>query len=149
MESTKVQNQEPEQSKFDVAAERGELTEEQVVEMLNNLVGQMTKRDYDWKDPTTHPIRYYDVMEKVFSFMDDMSTEELIGATKVMSCVSDYFWDAHFEKKGRFNQKALVKTLDEIKENLQETIYYRENPQLMETRSESEAVVTNDSPKVE
>lgn len=141
-----------EQSTFDLATttEPGELTEDQVVAMLNNLVGQMTKRDYDWQDPATHPIRYYDVMEKVFSFMDDMNTDELIGATKVMSCLSDYFWDAHFEKKGRFNQKALVKTLDEIKDNLQETVYYRENPQLKTGHmAESVKPDTNDSPKTE
>jgi hypothetical protein len=143
-ESQKQTLTQPE-STFDIA-ERGEMTEAQVVAMLNNLVGQMTKRDYDWKNPETHPIRYYEVMEKIFSFMDDMSTEELIGATKVVGCLSDYFWDAHFEKQGRFNQKALVKTFDEIKENLQETIYHRENPSLKEEMVEDAA---NNSPTTE
>jgi hypothetical protein len=125
--------------KFFYVSERGEMNDTQVAAMINTHVEKMTKGNYDWKNPEMHPIRYYEVMEKIFGFMDAMSTEELIGATKVVGCLSDYFWDAHFEKQGRFNQKALVKTFDEIKGNLEETIYHRENPSLKEEVSKDAA----------
>ena len=130
MDETQKQTQKQTQpSKFFYVSERGDLADPQVAAMIHTHLEKMTKGNYDWKNPETHPIRYYEVMEKIFSFMDTMSTEELIGATKVVGCLSDYFWDAHFEKQGRFNQKALVKTFDEIKGNLEETIYHRENPE--------------------
>ena len=66
----------------------------QVAAMIHTHLEKMTKGNYDWKNPETHPIRYYEVMEKIFSFMDDMPTEELIGAAKVVGCLSEYFWDA-------------------------------------------------------
>ena len=76
------------------------------------------------KETSAHPIRYYDVMSMVFDEIDTMSVPELRGATKVMSILTDYFWDFHFNNKGTIDQKALVKTLDEIRDSLFDTMYH-------------------------
>lgn len=71
-----------------------------------------------------YPIRYYELMEQVFEEMDTMNSSEIRGATKVMSIIADYFWDLHFNSKQVLDQKAFVKTIDEIRDNLFDTMYY-------------------------
>ncbi len=73
-----------------------------------------------------HPIRYYELMKHVFDEMDTMSSSEIRGATKVMSIIADYFWDLHFNSKQVLDQKAFVKTIDEIRDNLFD-MYYHES----------------------
>ena len=70
-----------------------------------------------------HPIRYYEVMNKVFEEMDTMDHDKLKGATQIISILADYFWDIHFNKRQVLDQKALVKTLDEIRDTLFDAIY--------------------------
>ena len=74
--------------------------------------------------PTQHPIRYYELMKRVFEEMDTMSGAEIRGATKVMSIIADYFWDLHFNSKQVLDQKAFVKTIDEIRDDLFDAMYY-------------------------
>lgn len=71
-----------------------------------------------------HPIRYYELMKIVFDEMDTMSSSEIRGATRVMSIIADYFWDLHFNSKQVLDQKAFVKTIDEIRDNLFDAMYY-------------------------
>jgi hypothetical protein len=71
-----------------------------------------------------HPIRYYELMEQVFEEMETMTGSEIRGATKVMSIIADYFWDLHFNSKQVLDQKAFVKTIDEIRDNLFDAMYY-------------------------
>ena len=71
-----------------------------------------------------HPIPYYELMEQVFEEMDTMNSSEIRGATKVMSIIADYFWDLHFNSKQVLDQKAFVKTIDEIRDNLFDMMYY-------------------------
>lgn len=65
-----------------------------------------------------HPIRLYELMKQVFDEMDTMTPCEIRGATKVMSILADYFWELHFNRKQMLDQKAFVKTIDEIRDNL-------------------------------
>ena len=76
------------------------------------------------KQLNEHPIRYYELMEQVFEEMDMMSSSEIRGATKIMSIIADYFWDLHFNSKQVLDQKAFVKTIDEIRDNLFDTMYF-------------------------
>ena len=71
-----------------------------------------------------HPIRYYELMEQVFEEMDTMNSSEIRGATKVMSILADYLWDLHFNSIQIMDQKAFVKTIDEIRDNLFDSMYY-------------------------
>ena len=71
-----------------------------------------------------HPIRYYGLMKQVFEEMDTMSVSEIRGATKVMSLIADYFWDLHFNTKQVMDQKAFVKTIDEIRDNLYDQMIF-------------------------
>lgn len=75
-----------------------------------------------------YPIRYYELMQKVFEEMDTMTGAEVRGATKVMSIITDYFWDLHFSKKQELDQKAFVKTIDEIRDNLFDMMYHQSAP---------------------
>ena len=79
---------------------------------------------FDLKNPETHPSRYHDCVNKLFTVTSKMTQEERLGAAKVLNTLADYFWQAHFEKKAVLNQKTLVKTLDEIRENVMEDYYH-------------------------
>ena len=82
--------------------------------------------NFDLKNPETHPMRYHDCVNKLFSVTSKMSQEERLGAAKVLNTLADYLWTAHFEKNVVLNQKSLVKTLDEIRENVIEQFYHNE-----------------------
>lgn len=69
-------------------------------------------------DPYVYPTRYWECIERVDSTLQSMSEAELVGAYKVMKKVSDFFWIQHFEKYAVFNQRGVVKTLDDISENI-------------------------------
>lgn len=97
---------------------------DELSEFLNKIVEETTRRDFDMQKPDTHPIRYYEVIDQVFKNMNTMSLEQKVGAAKVLSPIADYFWHAHFDKQAVFNQKSLVKTLDEIRDNLNEEIHH-------------------------
>ena len=83
---------------------------------------------FDLKNPETHPTRYHECVNNLYSVTSKMTHEERLGAAKVMNALADYFWHAHFEKKAVLNQKSLVKTLDEIRENLIEEFYHADQP---------------------
>ena len=82
-----------------------------------------TQDTQEIQESITHPIRYYDVMSMVFDEMNTMKLPEIRGATKIMSILADYFWDLHFNSKHEIDQKALVKTLDEIRDTLFDRMY--------------------------
>ena len=102
-------------------------------DMSKNVIEEFTKV-YNSKDPTTHPIRYFDVLVKVFKSMELMTKDELIGAAKVLGPLSDFISSFHFEQEGVFNQRTLVKTICEISENIHEDIYHLENEENSKTR---------------
>jgi hypothetical protein len=83
---------------------------------------------FDLKNPETHPSRYHDCVNKLFSVTTAMTQEERLGAAKVLNALADYFWQAHFEKKAVLNQKSLVKTLDEIRENVMNEFHHNDSP---------------------
>ena len=95
------------------------------LDLINKAVQHELTRPYDLKDPSTHPIRYYACAEKVYQVVKHMSTEELTGAATLMNVLADYFSTLHFEKQAVFNQKTFVKTLDEIRENLNEDLFHK------------------------
>ncbi len=101
-----------------------------IAELINKAVRHELSRTYDLKDPSTHPIRYYDCAEQVYNATTTMTTEELTGAAKVMNVLADYFTTLHFEKQAVFNQKTLVKTLDELRENINEDLFHKKEEQL-------------------
>ena len=90
-------------------------------------ISNTMNKTYDLKNSDTHPIRYHDLLSKVFKNMETMSMSELIGAAKVIGPLSEYMLTFHFENRGVFNQKTLVKTIEEISENIHEDIYHLEN----------------------
>jgi hypothetical protein len=98
-----------------------------IASLINKAIQQELTRPYDLKDPSTHPIRYYDCAEKVHKVVTGLSTEELTGAAKVMNVLADYFTTLHFEKQANLNQKTLVKTLDEIRENMNEDLFHKKD----------------------
>jgi hypothetical protein len=69
-------------------------------------------------DPYVYPTRYWELIERIDSTMQTMTEEELVGAYKIMKKVSDFFWIQHFEKFATLNQRSIVKTLDDIGENV-------------------------------
>jgi hypothetical protein len=79
---------------------------------------------FDWKKPETHPNRYHDAVVAIHAATAAMNQEQRLGAAKVLNVLADYFWQAHFEKQAVLNQKAVVKTIDEIRENLLEDYYH-------------------------
>jgi hypothetical protein len=79
---------------------------------------------YDCKDPSTHQIRYYDLLSSVFKNMQSMNEPELVGAAKVMGPIADFLTRFHFEQHGVLNQKSFVKTMEEIAENIHEDLYH-------------------------
>jgi hypothetical protein len=101
-------------------------------DMSKNVIEELTKV-YNSKDPTTHPIRYFDVLVKVFKSMELMTKDELIGAAKVIGPLSEFMSYFHFEQEGVFNQRSLVKTICEISENIEEDIYHLEKEENMKT----------------
>lgn len=88
-------------------------------------MSQQPANTFDWKNPDTHPIRYYDCAEQVYDVTKDMSVEQLEAVADVLHVMKCYFWKAHFEQEALFNQKALVKTFDEIFENIAEDWYHK------------------------
>lgn len=76
-------------------------------------------------DPYVYPTRYWDLIERIDSTLQTMSEEELNGAYKIMKKVSDFFWIQHFEKFASLNQRGVVKTLDDISENISLEIQYK------------------------
>ncbi len=97
---------------------------DEVSEFITRALADMTRRDFDLQKPETHPIRYYEVIDEVFKNMDTMTLEEKVGAAKVLTPIANYFWSAHFDKQAVLNQKSFVKTLDEIRDNLNEEIIH-------------------------
>jgi hypothetical protein len=69
-------------------------------------------------DPYVYPTRYWECIERIDATMRTMTEEELVGAYKIMKKVSDYFWLQHFEKFATLNQRSIVKTLDDLSENM-------------------------------
>lgn len=92
--------------------------------------------NFDLKNPETHPMRYHDCVNKLYSVTSKMSQEERLGAAKVLNTLADYLWTAHFEKNVVLNQKSLVKTLDEIRENVIEQFYHNDNSQEQEQQKQ-------------
>jgi hypothetical protein len=86
---------------------------------------QQPANTFDWKNPDTHPIRYYDCAEQVYEATKDKTVEQLEAIADVLYVLKRYFWKAHFEQEAVLNQKALVKTLDEIFENVAEDWYHK------------------------
>jgi hypothetical protein len=76
-------------------------------------------------DPYVYPTRYWEVIERIDSTLQTMTEEELVGAYKIMKKISDFFWIQHFEKYTMFNQRGVVKTLDDISENICYELQYR------------------------
>jgi hypothetical protein len=81
---------------------------------------------YDPKDPSTHQIRYYELLSTVFKNMESMEEPELVGAAKVMGPIASFLQAFHFEEHGVLDQKSFVKTLVEIAENIQVDLYNME-----------------------
>jgi hypothetical protein len=81
-------------------------------------ISKMNPNDTAPTDPYVYPTRYWDCIDRVDSTLQTMSEEELVGAYKIMKKVSDFFWIQHFEKYAMLNQRGVVKTLDDISENI-------------------------------
>jgi hypothetical protein len=119
MEDTNTTQEQPTQEQEQPTQEQEQPTQEQ--EQPTQEQEQPTQEQ---EQPTQeHPIRYYEVMNKVFAEMDTMDRDELKGATRIISILVDYFWDIHFNKRQVLDQKVFVKTLDEIRDNLFDAIY--------------------------
>lgn len=83
----------------------------------------------------SEPSRYWECLEKVDNTLHTMTQAELVGAYRIMKKVSEYFWTQHFDKMAVMNQRATVKTLDEITENICSELYQRASIARSESRS--------------
>jgi hypothetical protein len=73
---------------------------------------------FEFPDYPANPSRYQECIEKVDETLKAMPKEELMGAYRIMKKVSEFFWELHFNKYAILSQRGVVKTLDEITENL-------------------------------
>lgn len=71
-----------------------------------------------------HDIRDYVLMEKVDKLFRSLKPEELKGAYAAIFILYSHLYKKHFEDKIKINQKALVKTLEELDEIGQEILYF-------------------------
>jgi hypothetical protein len=69
----------------------------------------------------TGPTRYYDLLEEIDKVATGLKKSELQGAIDIMAIVSQFFYKLHFYDNKVLDQKAYVKTLEDIKEILLET----------------------------
>ena len=96
-------------------------------------------------------IRLYGMLFGSLRGTDDFTKEQLEGALHMMSYISGYMNHIHFETKTVFCRKSLVKTLEEIYENLEEHYHHfdkiqemqdHENEPLLEEREkETESLI--------
>jgi hypothetical protein len=70
------------------------------------------------------PVRYYDLLEEVDKVASKLKKSELQGAIDIMAIVSTYFYRLHFYENQTLDQKSYVKTLEDIKEILLESIIH-------------------------
>jgi hypothetical protein len=73
---------------------------------------------FEFPDSIANPPRYYECIEKVDETLQYMSKEELMGAYRIMKKVSEFFWTEYFGNSVVLSQRGIVKTLDEITENI-------------------------------
>ena len=103
------------------------------------------------KYKTDEGIRLYGMLYGSLRGTDNFTKEQLEGAIHMMEYISGYMNYIHFEKKTVFCRKALVKTLEEIYENLAEHYHHfdkiqemqdHENEPLLEEREkETESLI--------
>ena len=75
------------------------------------------------EDPKNHPLRYYSLLQEVEERIRGYSLDELAGAARIMKVLSDFMWSVHFNQQLEFNQKSLVKTVDELSDILTERLH--------------------------
>lgn len=78
---------------------------------------------FEFPDCPANPSRYHECIEKVDETLKSMNKEELMGAYRIMKKVSEFFWTEYFDKCTVLSQRGVVKTLDEITENLSQELY--------------------------
>ena len=93
-----------------------ELKEELIQDEIPDPIGCEHCGEYK----TDEGIRLYGMLFGSLRGTDDFTKEQLEGAIHMMEYISGYMNYIHFEKKTVFCRKALVKTLEEIYENLAE-----------------------------
>ena len=75
------------------------------------------------QDPKNHPLRYYSLLQEVEERISVYTLDEMTGAARIMKTLSDFMWSVHFDRQQEFNQKSLVKTIDEISDILMERLH--------------------------
>lgn len=75
------------------------------------------------EDPREHPLRYYELLRDVEERIKTYRLDEMMGAARIMKVLSDFMWTVHFDQRQEFNQKSLVKTVDEIADILAERLH--------------------------
>jgi hypothetical protein len=71
-----------------------------------------------------HDIRDYVLMEKIGKLFRSLKPEELKGAYATIFILYSHLYKKHFEDKIQINQRALVKSLEEMDEIGQEILYF-------------------------
>lgn len=72
------------------------------------------------QNPSTQPIRYYHILDRLEEFQRELSVEELKGAAKVLGILAEELEHMHFDKKMELDQRTLVKTIMDAYENVLE-----------------------------
>ena len=106
----------------------------------------------EYKTEEEGEIRLYGMLFGSLRGTDDFTKEQLEGALHMMGYISGYMNHIHFETKTVFCRKALVKTLEEIYENLAEHYYHfdkikemqddEDEPLLEEREKETESLIS-------
>lgn len=73
-------------------------------------------------------IRYYEVFNEISESINKMNKDELNGAFYVIYPLFSEFYRRYFTDKEEINVKALVKTLEELFETIEERRNYLNNP---------------------
>ena len=68
-------------------------------------------------------IRDYELMNRIGTLYQTLTTEELKGAAALIFQISAHLRKKHIENKIRINRKALVETFEELEEHAMEVLY--------------------------